>query len=148
MYYMQQTGGKDVSMYCFPPKTNPSRQQQWVMALGMKEEQLQDHHHVCSHHFPNGDVSQVPSLHHSTNNVSFQASPRLHTSSIKASAQICNSSSVQACSLLANYEPDHILVSKFAHCLANGRLRGHVALIACAWYVMHAKRSGKILRAS
>ena len=62
--------------------------------------------------------------------------------------KFATTSSVQACSLLANYEPDHISVSKLAHCLANGRLRGRAALIARAWHVMHAKRSGKILRAS
>ena len=50
-------------MHRFPPKNDLSRRQQWLMALGLKEEQLQDHHRVCSRHFPNGDVSQVPSLH-------------------------------------------------------------------------------------
>ena len=48
----------------FPPKTDLSQRQQWLMALGLKEEQLQDQHRVCSHHqLPSGDVSQVPSLH-------------------------------------------------------------------------------------
>ena len=31
--------------------------------LGLKENQLQDDHSVCSRHFPNSDVSQVPSWH-------------------------------------------------------------------------------------
>ena len=46
-----------------PPKNDPLRCQQWLTALGLKEEELQDHHHVCSRHFPNGDLSQVPNLY-------------------------------------------------------------------------------------
>ena len=50
-------------MHRFPTKADHLRRQQWLIALGLKEEQLQDHHRICSRHFPNGDVSQVPSLH-------------------------------------------------------------------------------------
>ena len=58
-----KTGGKGVSMHCFPPKNEPLWRQQWLIALGLKEEELQDHHRVCSRHFPNGDVSLIPNLH-------------------------------------------------------------------------------------
>ena len=52
-----------MSMYRIPAKNDLSRHQRWLTALGLKEEELQDHYRVCSRHFPNGDVSQVPSLH-------------------------------------------------------------------------------------
>lgn len=54
--------GEKVSFYRFPPKSEPVKRQQWLNALNLAEGHVQDHHRICSHHFPNGDASQLPSL--------------------------------------------------------------------------------------
>lgn len=50
-------------MHRFPPETDPAKRQVWLAALDLKEDEVHDHHRVCSRHFPSGDVSQTPSLH-------------------------------------------------------------------------------------
>ena len=50
-------------MHRIPPETKCAKRQLWMAALGLKEDEVHDHHHVHSHHFPSGDVSQTPSLH-------------------------------------------------------------------------------------
>ena len=35
---------------------------QWLSALALTDDIIWDYHQVCSHHFPNGDVTQIPSL--------------------------------------------------------------------------------------
>lgn len=50
------------SMHRFPPKSAPAKRQQWLKAFQLEEHQVLDHHRVCSRHFPNGDISQAPSL--------------------------------------------------------------------------------------
>ena len=37
--------------------------EEWIKSLQLKDADLQDHHCVCSRHFPNGDSSQVPHLY-------------------------------------------------------------------------------------
>ena len=61
----KKTGKKerDVSVHRFPPETDPAKRQVWLAALDLKEDEVHDHHRVCSRHFPSGDVSQTPSLH-------------------------------------------------------------------------------------
>ncbi len=44
------------------PNIDPLKRQQWLAALNLTEEQVLDHHRICSRHFPNGDITQVPSL--------------------------------------------------------------------------------------
>ena len=60
----KKTARKDegVSLHRFPPKSEPVKRQVWLNALNLKEDRIQDHHRVCSRHFPNSDVTQVPSL--------------------------------------------------------------------------------------
>ena len=48
-------------MHRFPVSGN--RRQQWIEVLGLQEALILSHHHVCSRHFPNGDITQIPSLH-------------------------------------------------------------------------------------
>ena len=48
-------------MYRFPK--DPVKRHQWLSALNMTEHDVKEHHRVCSRHFPNGDVTQTPSLH-------------------------------------------------------------------------------------
>ena len=54
--------GEKVSFHRFPPKAEPVKRQQWLNALNLAEDEVQDHHRICSRHFPNGDASQLPSL--------------------------------------------------------------------------------------
>ena len=59
----KRTRVKGVSLHRFPSlSSQPARRRQWLTGLGLEEEQMLDHHRVCSLHFPNGDVSQVPSI--------------------------------------------------------------------------------------
>lgn len=58
----RRTGEKNVSMHRFPPKSNPTKREQWLTTFKLEEHQVLDYHRVCSRHFPNGDVSQPPSL--------------------------------------------------------------------------------------
>ena len=53
--------GKTVAMYHFP--SDPVKHQTWLKALNMAEEDVKEHHRLCSCHFPNGDNSQPSSLH-------------------------------------------------------------------------------------
>ena len=50
-------------MHRLPPETEPAKRQQWLAALGLTNDEVHDHHRVCSRHFPSGDISQPPSLH-------------------------------------------------------------------------------------
>ena len=50
-------------MHRILPETEPAKCQLWLAALVLKEDEVHDYHHVCSHHFPSGDVSQMSSLH-------------------------------------------------------------------------------------
>ena len=52
-----------VSFHRFPPKSEPAKCKRWLLALGLSEGDIADHHRICSQHFPNGDSSQTPSLH-------------------------------------------------------------------------------------
>ena len=59
----KRTRVKGVSLHRFPSlSSQPARRRQWLIGLGLEEEQMLDHHRVCSLHFPNGDVSQMPSI--------------------------------------------------------------------------------------
>lgn len=57
-----KTGGKGACMHQIPPNKDMSQRQQWLTTLGLKEDELQNHYQVCSCHFRNGDVTEVPSL--------------------------------------------------------------------------------------
>lgn len=59
----KKTARNQVSMHRIPPKSTPAKRQQWLKALQLEEHQIMEYHRVCSRHFPNGDVSQPPSLH-------------------------------------------------------------------------------------
>jgi len=48
-------------MHRFPASGN--RQQQWIEVFGLQEALILSNHCVCSRHFPNGDITQIPSLH-------------------------------------------------------------------------------------
>lgn len=50
-----------VSFHRFPPKSEPVKRKQWLLALGLSESDVGDHHRVCSQHFPNCDCTQLPS---------------------------------------------------------------------------------------
>ncbi len=52
-----------VSFHRFPPKSEAVKCKQWLLALGLTESEVADHHRVCSEHFPNGDCTQLPSLY-------------------------------------------------------------------------------------
>ena len=47
-------------MYRFP--SDPVTRQLWLTSLNLKNEDVKEHHRICSHHFPNGDKTQVPSI--------------------------------------------------------------------------------------
>ena len=55
--------GNGVSLHRFPPKSDPVKHKKWLLALGLSESDVADHHRVCSRHFSNGDCTQLPSLH-------------------------------------------------------------------------------------
>ena len=59
-----KVGGYGVSMFRIPPKSNTSMREELIKLLRLKDADLQDHHRACSHHFKNGDSSQVPHLYH------------------------------------------------------------------------------------
>ena len=54
--------GKDrsVSMHRFP--RDSTRRKQWLKALKVDENDVKDHHRVCSRHFANADASNTPDL--------------------------------------------------------------------------------------
>ena len=52
-----------VSFHRFPPRSDPVKKNQWLTQLGLSDDDVGDHHRICSRHFPNGDSTQVPSLH-------------------------------------------------------------------------------------
>ena len=58
----RQTGSSknSVSMYRFPK--DHVKRNEWLCALNLKEENVKEHHRVCSRHFLNGDMRQTPSL--------------------------------------------------------------------------------------
>ena len=60
--HMQQDKWK-APLHRFPPKSEPVKCKQWLTALGLSESDIADHHRICSQHVPNGDSSQIPSLH-------------------------------------------------------------------------------------
>ena len=49
-----------VHMHRFP--ANPDKRQEWCEALCLQEKDLRSNTRVCSRHFPNGDISNLPSL--------------------------------------------------------------------------------------
>ena len=51
---------KDVHYYRFP--ADRSKREEWLKAIGLKEEDIKDHSWLCSHHFLNGDSKHVPLL--------------------------------------------------------------------------------------
>ena len=67
--HVKGKGGK-VAMFCLPmDKTrrhrlpmDKTRRQQWINALNLTEEEVNEHTRVCSRHFLHGDSSNTPSL--------------------------------------------------------------------------------------
>ena len=53
----------NISMHCFPPVSQPVKRKQWLTALNLSDDDVPEQHRICSLHFPNGDISQTPSLH-------------------------------------------------------------------------------------
>ena len=51
---------RSVSMHRFP--RGHTRRKQWLKALKIDENNVKDHHRVCSRHFPNADASNTPDL--------------------------------------------------------------------------------------
>lgn len=56
-----KTVSMHVSMHTLPPKSNPQKRQLLFSALNLRDEDVLEHHRVCSH-FPNGGTSQFPSF--------------------------------------------------------------------------------------
>ena len=53
----------NISLHRFPPVSQPVKRKQWLTALNLSDDDVAEHHRICSLHFPNGDISQTPSLH-------------------------------------------------------------------------------------
>ena len=49
-------------MHRIPPKSEPVNRQKWLVALNLTEDDILEHHMICSRHFRNGDTTQIPSL--------------------------------------------------------------------------------------
>ena len=49
-------------LHRIPIKNEAVKREQWLTALKLQEKDIKDHDCICSRRFPNGDVSQVPSL--------------------------------------------------------------------------------------
>ena len=57
------TKGKgQVSMHRFPAAAQ-AQHQQWLSALNLKDEDINDNSRLCSQHFMYGGVSNLPTLH-------------------------------------------------------------------------------------
>ena len=52
---------QSVSMHCFPRDT--MKKKKWIKALGLNEDDIKDHHQVCSRHFPSADPHNMLELH-------------------------------------------------------------------------------------
>ena len=61
----KRTSGKhsNISLHRFPPMSEPVKRKQWLIALNLSDNDVAEHHRICSLHFPNGDSSQTPSLY-------------------------------------------------------------------------------------
>lgn len=51
---------KSVSMHRFPQ--DKAKRQRWIEALSLQDVVIEDHHRVCSRHFPNADARNDPQL--------------------------------------------------------------------------------------
>ena len=51
---------QSVSMHRFPRDT--MKKKKWIKTLGLNEDDIKDHHPVCSRHFPNADPHNMPEL--------------------------------------------------------------------------------------
>lgn len=49
-----------VSMHRFP--RDAMKKKRWIKTLGLNEDDIKDHHRVCSRHFPNADPHNMPEL--------------------------------------------------------------------------------------
>ena len=50
-------------MHRIPSKLEAVNRQKWLVALNLIEDEVSEHHRICSRHFQNGDTTQIPSLH-------------------------------------------------------------------------------------
>jgi len=51
---------QSVSMHRFP--RDAMKKKKWIKTLGLNEDDIKDHHRVCSRHFPNADPHNMPEL--------------------------------------------------------------------------------------
>ena len=49
-------------MHRIPPKSETVNRQKWLVALNLTEDDVLEHHRICSRHFRNGDTTQIPCL--------------------------------------------------------------------------------------